>query len=332
MLRNREIKTFLMIYLVILIIFFFIALYTTITSVQLILSLGVLSIVLYAGFTLYRYNQIKQLSTYIREISNGNYSLDVRDNVEGELSILKNEIYKVTSTLAEQSNALQKDKIHLTDAISDISHQLKTPLTSMTMMADLLASPTLPAHKRTEFSSLLLTQLERIEWLVSSLLTLSKIDAGTVTFKKEDVCVGSLIERALEGLRTSIDEKNIDIQLIGDDDLLLSCDPNWTTEAFVNIIHNCMQHSPANESIHIDWEKNARFTQITVRDHGPGIPKEERAHLFKRFYKGSHASDDSVGIGLAMAYSMITNQHGDIVVDSERGEGTSFQITFYHTS
>ncbi len=331
MLRNREMKIFIILYFAILIVFFLMAMYTNISSVRLVSSLGIISLLLYAGFTMNRYKQIKQLSTYIREIRNGNYSLDVRDNIEGELSVLKNEIYKVTSTLAEQSNALKQDKIHLTDAISDISHQLKTPLTSMTMMADFLASPTLPAQKRHEFSSLVLTQLERIEWLVSSLLKLSKIDAGTVTFKKQHVYVRALIERALEGLRPTIDQKQIVVHLIGDDDVLFECDPNWTTEAFINIIHNSLQHSPEKKSVHIGWEKNALFTQITVRDNGPGIPREERAHIFKRFYKGTHANDDSVGIGLAMAYSIIAHQQGDIIVDSEEGEGTTFNMTFYHT-
>lgn len=135
-------------------------------------------------FTRWRYREIEKLSGYLRQISSGNYSLDVRDNQEGELSILKNDIYKVTLMLSEQRLLLQEDKIKLTNAISDISHQLKTPLTSMTVMADLLSDPDLDVEKRIEFTRKISLQLDRIGWLVSSLLKFSKIDAGTIQFKK----------------------------------------------------------------------------------------------------------------------------------------------------
>ncbi|MDD3851207.1 MAG: histidine kinase dimerization/phospho-acceptor domain-containing protein, partial [Firmicutes bacterium] len=145
-------------------------------------------------FTALRYREMEKLSGYLRRISGGDYSLDVRDNREGELSILKNEIYKVTLMLSRQSTLLQRDKIRLTDAISDISHQLKTPLTSMLVMTDLLSDAKLPEDKRIEFTLNIRIQLERMEWLVSSLLKLSKIDAETVRFKEEKVAVKDLVE------------------------------------------------------------------------------------------------------------------------------------------
>ena len=137
------------------------------------------------GFTRWRYKELEKLSSYLRQISGGDYSLDVRDNYEGELSILKSDIYKVTLMLSEQGSLLRQDKIQLTDAISDISHQLKTPITSMTVMAELLSDVALPTTKRTEFTRNIHIQLQRIDWLVTSLLKLSKIDAGTVQFKKD---------------------------------------------------------------------------------------------------------------------------------------------------
>lgn len=146
----------------------------------------------------WRYREIEKLSHYLHHITNGGESLDIRDNDEGELSILKNDIYKVTLMLSEQSTLLQEEKIQLTDAISDISHQLKTPLTSMVVMADLLNDPALPDDKRAEFVRNIQMQLERIEWLVSSLLKLSKIDAGTAQFNKKEVKIKQLIEKALE--------------------------------------------------------------------------------------------------------------------------------------
>lgn len=331
MLRNREFKISMLLFIAIFSGSLLIATYTDVSSVKLLMIFGIFYILVYIIFTSARYFTIRQLSEYVREIHSGNYSLDVRDNVEGELSILKNEIYKVTNMLAEQGHALQDDKIHLMDSISDISHQLKTPLTSMTMMADLLSSPDLPPEKRDEFSELLLKQLERINWLVSSLLKLSKIDAGTVAFKKEHVQVRELIDFTLERIQMSYKQEQIQIEKHGDEDVYLQCDKNWTTEALINVINNCMQHSPPNETIIIDWKTNAIYTQIVVTDHGPGIPLAERTQIFNRFFKGKHASEESVGIGLAMAYSIINNQNGNIEIESNQGRGTSFIMTFYHS-
>src|SRR5699024_3756489 len=287
---------------------------------------GMMYMFLYIIFTKRRYRHIKKLSEYVREISSGNYTLDVRDNVEGELSILKNEIYKVTSTLAEQGSALHNDKVHLMDSISDISHQLKTPLTSMTMMADFLSSSNLSEEKRQEFSSLLLKQLERIDWLVSSLLKLSKIDAGTVQFTKEQMCVRDFIDYVLEHMQ-GIKEN---ILVTGNENTTIYCDQKWTAEALMNMMNNSVDHSLGGKGIQISWHSNPLYTQIQISDEGPGMSLTEQTQIFKRFYKGAHAQEDSVGIGLAMAHSIITNQQGSIEVDSTLGEGTTFTITFYH--
>lgn len=332
MLRNREIKLFLVIFISIFIASILVAMFTSISTVALVGIVGVIYMILVIWFTWNRYRLIRKLAEYVRDISSGNYALDVRDNVEGELSILKNEIYKVTSKLAEQSSALKEDKIHLVDSISDISHQLKTPLTSMTMMADFLASSDLPEAKREEFSTVLLRQLERIDWLVSSLLKLSKIDAGSVHFVKEQMTVQSFIEYVLERIQKNERTKEINIVVDGEADALISCDKNWTAEAFINVINNCMEHSPRGEMVEIRWKTNALYTQINVQDHGPGISIKERTQIFNRFFKGEHASEDSVGIGLAMAHSIITNQQGSIEIDSEIGKGTAFIITLYHAS
>ena len=194
-------------------------------------------------FTRWRYREIEKLSGYLRQISSGDYSLDVRDNQEGELSILKNDIYKVTLMLSEQSSLLQQDKIQLTDAISDISHQLKTPLTSMMVMADLLSDAELPTAKRTEFTRNIRIQLERIDWLVSSLLKLSKIDAGTVHFKKDQIAVKKLIQKALEPVLIPMDIKEQTVSIKGEDTVSFIGDLNWTVEALINILKNCVEHT-----------------------------------------------------------------------------------------
>lgn len=187
----------------------------------------------------------------------------------GELSILKNDIYKVTLMLSEHRSLLQQDKIQLTDAISDISHQLKTPLTSMTVMADLLSDPHLPPAKRTEFTRNIRIQLERIDWLVSSLLKLSKIDAGTVPFKKDRVKITELIRKALEpvAIPMEIQEQTVSIQ--GDDGAAFVGDFNWTAEAVINILKNAVEHTEEGGAIAISYSENALFTEWqSIADQG----------------------------------------------------------------
>ncbi len=280
-------------------------------------------------FTKWRYREIEKLSGYLRRISSGEYSLDVRDMREGELSILKNEIYKVTRMLSEHRSLLQQEKVNLTNAISDISHQLKTPLTSMTVMADLLEDANLDEKKRAEFTGNIQTQLERLDWLVSSLLKLSKIDAGTVKFKKDKVSVRRLIDKAAEPFLIPMDIKAQTLKISGDESASFIGDLNWTTEAVVNILKNCIEHTGEGGEISIRFSENALFTEIIISDNGKGIAKEDLPYIFKRFYKGKNAGEDSVGIGLAMAHSIISGQKGDISVVSKEGEGTSFRIKFY---
>ncbi|GIP45413.1 hypothetical protein J45TS6_38720 [Paenibacillus sp. J45TS6] len=280
-------------------------------------------------YTRYRYREIAKLSRYLREITSGNYSLDVRDNEEGELSILKNDIYKVTLMLSEQRSLLQEDKIKLTNAISDISHQLKTPLTSMTVMTDLLSDPDLDRSKRIEFVRNISTQLDRIGWLISALLKFSKIDAGTAQFKKERVKVSELIQKSIEPVLVPMDIKEQKLNIHGEDSTFFLGDLNWSSEAIVNILKNGVEHTQAGGEITISYAENVLFTEIIISDNGKGIPKDEIPHLFKRFFKGKQASEDSVGIGLALAQSIITSQNGTIDVKSEPGAGTEFHIKFY---
>lgn len=330
MLRNREFRIFMVIAAVIAILATASA--AILFSSTVALFLFVIAIILFVSFVIFtkwRYREIERLSGYLRRIGSGEYSLDVRDNREGELSILKNEIYKVTLMLSEQSSLLQQDKIKLTDAISDISHQLKTPLTSMMVMADLLSDAKLEDSKRSEFTHNIQVQLERIEWLVTSLLKLSKIDAGTVTFKKEKVLVRDLIGKATGPLLIPMDIKEQTLIINGDEASAFIGDYNWTAEAIVNILKNCVEHTEEGGEIAITFSENPLFTEIVIRDNGKGIAKEDLPYIFKRFYKGKNAGEDSVGIGLAMAHSIISGQQGDLKAISEVGKGTRFHIKFY---
>ncbi|MEK4511044.1 sensor histidine kinase [Paenibacillus sp. FSL K6-2524] len=329
MLRNREYRVLLLMMCLISIVAVIIAAVISPMTLVLTLITSTLLIGCCLVFTRWRYREIEKLSGYLRQISGGDYSLDVRDNQEGELSILKNDIYKVTLMLSEQSSLLQQEKIELTNAISDISHQLKTPLTSMTMMADLLSNPELPVEKRREFTRNIRIQLERIGWLVSSLLKFSKIDAGTALFKHDQITVKKLIQRALEPVLIPMDIKEQKLSVTGEDNATFIGDLNWTAEAMINILKNCVEHTHVGGEINISFSENALFTEIIVADNGKGIPKEDIPYIFNRFYKGKNASEDSVGIGLALSHSIITSQNGDIEVKSGKEKGTQFRIKFY---
>jgi signal transduction histidine kinase len=305
-----------------------------------VLFIGIVSIALILVFYLFlksQYTRIREVTNYAKLVQAKDYSLDIRDNSEGDISILKNEIYKITTMLREQAESLQKDKLGLSNSIADISHQLKTPLTSLFVMNDLLAGNPDPNTKK-EFLQRIEAQLERMQWLVSSLLKLSKLDAGTVVMKKELISARILAERALESLKVQIEQKSIQV-FIGSSsinkadgnisDMELIGDFNWTLEALINILKNCVEHTPRGGSISIIFESNPIYNSIVISDNGIGIDKEDLPHIFQRFYKGKNAGDDSVGIGLAMAKAIINEQNGDVSIDSEPGEGTTFTIQFY---
>lgn len=294
-------------------------------AVGIIAVISTVFVLLFLSFTCWRYRELDRLAEYLTQVVEDNYDLDIRNNTEGELSILKSEIYKVTVMLREQAVALQKEKGNLADALSDISHQLKTPLTSMCVMTDLLSGD-LPQDKRVEFTDKLRRQLERIQWLVSSLLKLSRLDAGTVEFRKTTVPAGELVSAACEPLLIPMDLK--DQRLIVDcPEFEFNCDWNWTVEALVNIVKNCVEHAPAGGEIRIKCLDYPLYTEIAVEDTGKGIDKGDLPYIFNRFYKGKNAGKDSVGIGLAMAKSIVTAQGGSINVRSS-SLGSKFILRF----
>ena len=289
----------------------------------------------YVGFVLLlvRYQrtisaQVTGLSAYLHQIEAGDYALDVHDNGEGSFSILKNDLYKVTVRLREQAELLQKDKTTLSNLIADISHQVKTPLTSMGVLADLLAEDP-PEENRRAFVERLRAQLGRIQWLVTALLKLARLDAGTAAFKSEQVDVRRLIERALEPLQIPLEIKNQRLEVHGDDGASFTGDLNWSAEALTNVVKNCVEHTPEGGTIEIRYGANALYAEIIVSDDGNGIASRDLPNIFNRFYRGTNAGENSVGIGLALAKAIFNAQGGDISVRSQRGMGTSFEIRIF---
>ena len=203
----------------------------------------------YAFFTAWRYRELRRLSTYLSRVYSGGKPLDIRDNREGELSILKNDLYKITCVLERQAEQLYADKDYLAQALANISHQLKTPLTALFVMNDLLRDEGLPPAKRREFLDSSGEQLERIQWLVSSLLTLSRIDAAVITFKKEPVELGWLLAKAAEPLAVPMELAEVTLSVDCPEKLIWQGDASWTAEAIGNVLKNALEHSPAGGTI-----------------------------------------------------------------------------------
>ncbi len=285
-------------------------------------------VLLMAGYRRSIAAQVTGLSAYLRQIEGGDYALDVRDNGEGSFSLLKNDLYKVTVRLREQAELLQKDKNALSNLIADVSHQIKTPLTSLGVLADLLAEDP-PEEDRRAFVERLRAQLGRIQWLVAALLKLARLDAGTAAFKSEPVDVRRLIERALEPLQIPLEIKKQRLEVHGDDGASFTGDLNWSAEALTNVVKNCVDHTPEGGKIEIAYAANALYTEITISDDGEGIAGADLPNIFNRFYRGANAGENSVGIGLALAKAIFNAQGGDIAVHSQRGLGTSFEIRFF---
>ncbi len=300
-----------------------------ISAFIMLLLLGVLLTVIFTITTKKRYDAIGALSSYLEKVLAGNEVPSLIDQEEGETSLLKTNIYKTTSTLKHQKELLAKDKVALSNAIADISHQLKTPLTSMIVMNDLLKTED-DRDKRAEFLKTQSNQLDRMNWLIQTLLKLSKIDAGTITMKPEAVNADALWDEIIKPFEIQMDLKNIKLSR-NIPELSIKCDKNWTIEAVQNIVKNCIEHMENGGMLHVSANETNIFSEIVIEDNGCGIADEDLPHIFERFYKGKNAGKDSVGIGLALAKTIMTSQHGDILVDSEQGEGTRFTVRFYKT-
>lgn len=273
-----------------------------------------------------RYKKIADLNNYLSLVCAGNYLIDIKDNTEGELSILKNNLYKVIVLLRSKNELLEKDKIYLADSLADISHQLKTPLTSLMVMVDLLKDEK-NIDKQKEFISIIEIQISKIKWLVENLLKLSKLDAGTIKFKKEKIDVLSVITKSLSPFLVQMEMKNISLETTIND-FSFTGDLNWTSEAVENIIKNCIEHIADNGKLNIETGVTNIYSYIKITDNGCGIKKKDLPHIFERFYQGENSSKESVGIGLALAKTIIDNQGGSIEVTSEENVGTEFIIKF----
>lgn len=291
------------------------------------LALGIILIIIFTVVTKQRYKNLNDLNDYLSLVCKGIYDMNIDGNTEGELSILKNNLYKVITLLQSQNEYLKNDKLYLADSIADISHQLKTPLTSMMVMCELLENEENP-EKRQEFVAVINNQLSKMKWLITNILKISKLDADATEFKRDEVSILSVLDDSLKPFALTAELKNVAIQNSAND-FVFNGDESWTVEAVSNIVKNCLEHTNDGGKITIASELTNLYNKLTISDNGCGIAEEDLPHIFERFYHGKNSSKDSVGIGLALAKTVFEKENASVTVESKQGRGSVFEIRFY---
>lgn len=284
---------------------------------------------IYLVYVISQEKKIKEINDYINGINNKNYTLKIEENNNSELSRLRNELYKTTVLLKETAELSVKEKENLSTAIADISHQLKTPLTSIRIMLDNIQDdPDMEKEVREDFLMEISKQIDWISSLVISLLKIAKFDAGTIKMENEEIHVQKLIDAVIGNLAILIELKEIEIITKIDEKAVFLADYKWQQEALTNILKNAIEHSNQKSKIYIEVENTSVFLKIKIRDEGQGISKFDQKHIFERFYKAKNSSENSIGIGLALAKTIIEKNNGYVKVDSEVGKGTTFEIKY----
>ena len=279
-------------------------------------------------FTYRRYMKISSLSQDIDRLLHGEESIRFDDYGEGELAVLENEISKMTLRLLAQSGQLQKDKKYLADSLADISHQLKTPLTSLEILNAALSQEGIDFEQQSSLLHEQLLLLSRMEWLIDVLLKLSRLDAGTIKFENKSFPVEKLVQQATAPFDIMLDIKNIKMDISDIEEIQLYGDIKWLAEALSNVVKNCIESTPDGGQVKISVEENAMYVKLCVIDSGTGIAEEDIPHLFERFYRGKNSGKNGAGIGLALAKAIITQQNGRIIAENTMPCGAKFTIFF----
>ena len=288
---------------------------------------------LFGGIYVYKMRKYKKslrrLSGEMDRILHGSGELVLGSYEEGEISILRDEIYKMTVRLREQSETLTEDKEALADSLADISHQIRTPLTTLNLMTARMMQEGDDPEQRKRILREMNRMLERIEWLITALLKISKLDAGAICLEPADISMEGFLKKVMEPFEIQMDLRDQRCRIEGTEGMTFTADEAWTLEAVRNVVKNSLEYTPDGEALEISCEDNPLYTEISVCDSGPGIAPEDLPHLFERFYKGKNAGSSSFGIGLALAQSIMSRQNGVIRAENRRQGGSRFRIRFY---
>lgn len=282
----------------------------------------------YLVTSLRRDRQMEQLSQCIDQALYGRDGALLSACQEGELAILQTQLQKLLVKLRQSSARDQEDKAFLRDSIADISHQLRTPMTSLNLIAAMLPEVGADSVRQRELQQQLNQLLQRIDWLVDALLNLAKIDAGTAYFRRNTLDAAQVLRQAAEPLEIALEIREITLQVTGSGSY--TGDGAWSAEALGNILKNCMEHVPQGGKILVEISQTPLYTQLCLQDTGPGFAPDDLPHLFERFYKGHNAAANSFGIGLALAQRIISAQNGTIRAQNAPEGGALFTVRFYH--
>lgn len=298
-----------------------------------VLGLIVIALVVYiAADKNRRRKELDELIEFLTKVQDRDTFPDLGLEAEGRMLILRSEIYKLASTLQEQYAGEVKKNTYMADMLSNISHQIKTPLTAINLMTDALKNGSLDEVSRRRCIANIQTQTDHITWLVRTLLTLAEIDAGVLVLKKESVQVREIIDDIVSGIAIEADIKDVAVEVNVPDENTVNCDKRWMSEALSNIIKNSLQHTGAGGTIRISSEETNLSVNIRIEDNGCGISKKDLPHIFERFYHGEKSDPGSNGIGLSLSKQIINSQNGTVSCESEEGKGTIFEIKIYKSA
>jgi len=273
--------------------------------------------------------QIKELTDYITKVQDYASLPEMAESTEGSIGILQSEIYKVVTILREEYSSEHKQKKYMSDMMSDISHQFKTPLTAISLMTELLMEPEITTEQRLEYTAKIDSQINKMTWLIRNLLTLSQLEAGVLEMKSEPINLRALIDEITDSLDVMAEVADVTLEAGIPEEITIKGDPHWLREAISNIVKNCIEHTGEGGFVKLKAMQNNLCTTLTIEDNGKGIAKEHLEHIFERFYKGGNSSPNSVGIGLAMAKQIINCHGGIIEAQSEVDKGSTFIIKLY---
>ena len=302
------------------------------TLISLFVMLFLWTLLLFLGTMLFLYHRerlYKKSENIIKDYIDGNYTVHLPQSNEGTVYQLLASVDQLATMLQAKNNTEQKTKEFLKNTISDISHQLKTPLSALVMYQEIIENePDNPETVR-EFSLKSGTALKRIEQLIQSILKITRIDAGSIYFEKSNYSIPDILSHAISELTTRANNEKKEIVINGDLEQMLYCDIEWTGEAIGNIVKNALDHTDVGGKITISWERTPAMIRIFITDNGHGIAQEDIHHIFKRFYRSKNTSDSQgIGLGLPLAKAVVEGQGGILSVQSERLQGTTFTLSF----